>query len=90
MDKCDGLAHEGNARSDSGIGMNLLEERLAGVRTRVAAASCRAGHAVTLVAASKTRSVEEVGAAIQAGQVHFGENYAQEIRDKSRVFPEAK
>ena len=34
---------------------------------------------VTLVAASKTKSTEEIMQAYQAGQRHFGENYVDEI-----------
>ncbi len=37
----------------------------------------------TLVAVSKTRPAEAVREALSAGQVHFGENYAQELRDKA-------
>lgn len=37
----------------------------------------------TLIAVSKTRPAEAVREALAAGQVHFGENYAQELRDKA-------
>ena len=37
----------------------------------------------TLVAVSKTRPAEAVREALSAGQVHLGENYAQELRDKA-------
>ena len=63
-----------------------LGDRLAQVRARVAAAEQAAGRpagSVTLVAASKTRSAEEVRAALALGQRDFGENYAQELRDKA-------
>ena len=42
---------------------------------------------ITLIAVSKTRPTEMVVAAHQAGQLHFGENYAQELRDKARQVP---
>lgn len=42
----------------------------------------RSSHAVTLVAASKTRSVSEIQDAMQHGQIHFGENYLQEALSK--------
>lgn len=38
---------------------------------------------VTLMAVSKTKPIESVLAAYQAGQRIFGENYAQELADKS-------
>lgn len=38
---------------------------------------------VTLIAVSKTRPAEAVREALAVGQVHFGENYAQELRDKA-------
>lgn len=45
--------------------------------------------AVTLVAASKTRSVAEVHAAQRAGVAHFGENYTQELAAKAAETPDA-
>lgn len=42
---------------------------------------------VTLVAVSKTRSVEEIQAVYDLGQRHFGENKAQEIKDKAPLLP---
>jgi len=43
----------------------------------------REPHSVKLLAVSKTRQVSEVKAAIAAGQAAFGENYAQELTNKS-------
>ncbi len=40
------------------------------------------GEKVTLVAATKTRSVEEISRAVRAGIVDIGENRAQEFREK--------
>lgn len=57
--------------------MNLAE-RLARVRTGIPPN-------VTLVAVSKTQSVELVREAYLAGQRHFGENYVQEWRAKAEV-----
>lgn len=68
-----------------------LAENLAAVRARVAAAEARAGRqpgSVLLVAVSKTKTAEAVRAAAAAGQVHFGENYAQELRDKLVAVPD--
>ena len=39
---------------------------------------------VTLVAAAKGRTIEEVEAAIQAGVAHVGHNYVQEANRSSR------
>jgi PLP dependent protein len=60
--------------------------RLAAVRARLAAACERVGRApgsVELVAVSKLQPAEAIRAAHAAGQRHFGENYAQELRDKA-------
>ena len=65
-----------------------IRERLGQVRDRVAAAARRAGRdpsSITLIAVSKTRPPEDVRAAYAAGHRDFGENYAQELRDKARV-----
>jgi len=53
-----------------------IAERLAAVRQRLPPR-------VTLVAVSKTQPAEAVRQAHAAGQRHFGENYAQEWRDKA-------
>ena len=42
---------------------------------------------VTLVAVSKTKPVEDLQAAYDAGQRVFGENHALEMRDKHQVLP---
>lgn len=42
----------------------------------------RATGDVCLIAVSKTRSVEEIRALVDLGQIHFGENYVQESVDK--------
>jgi hypothetical protein len=63
-----------------------LAERLAEVRARVAAACARAGRSpdsVTLVAVSKLKPAALIREAYEAGQRDFGENYAQELRDKA-------
>jgi pyridoxal phosphate enzyme (YggS family) len=62
-----------------------LAARLAGVRARIATAASAAGRAaadVTLIAVSKKMPAEDVAGALAAGQLDFGENYAQELRDK--------
>ncbi|WP_163868388.1 YggS family pyridoxal phosphate-dependent enzyme [Myxococcus eversor] len=63
-----------------------LAERLEAVRARVAAACARAGRpveSVTLVAVSKLKPAGMIREAYAAGQRDFGENYAQELRDKA-------
>lgn len=45
---------------------------------------------VRLIAVSKTRPAEVVKEALLAGQVDFGENYAQELRDKADLVPGAR
>ena len=63
---------------------------LARVRERIAAASSRARRdpaSVRLVAVSKTKPVDLLRAAQAAGQTTFGENYAQELREKAEALP---
>jgi pyridoxal phosphate enzyme (YggS family) len=63
-----------------------VSENLAVVRERVEAACRRAGRnpaAVTLVAVSKLHPSSAIREAYAAGQRDFGENYAQELRDKA-------
>lgn len=66
--------------------MSTLAERLAAVRGRVEAACARGGRepgSVTLVAVSKLKPAALIREAYAAGQRDFGENYAQELRDKA-------
>jgi pyridoxal phosphate enzyme (YggS family) len=61
---------------------------LATVKARVAQAAARAGRdpaSVRLIAVSKTKPVALVREAVAAGQMLFGENYAQELREKSEA-----
>jgi PLP dependent protein len=63
----------------------VIAARLAEVRARIAAAATAAGRGpdeVGLVAVSKTVPAERIREALAAGQRDFGENYAQELRDK--------
>jgi pyridoxal phosphate enzyme (YggS family) len=53
------------------------------IATRLAAVKADLPPGVTLVAVSKTRPVEAIREAYAAGQRHFGENYAQEWRQKA-------
>jgi len=67
-----------------------LAENLEHVQQRIAAACARAGRApesVTLLAVTKTHGPETVKAAVEAGQLLFGENKVQEARAKIPLCP---
>ena len=53
------------------------------VAARLEALRARVPAGVTLIAVSKTQPPEAIREAYAAGQRHFGENYAQEWRDKA-------
>lgn len=62
-----------------------IAENLAEVRRRIAAAARRAGRdpaAVRLVAVSKYRSMDEIRAVVEAGQLDLAENRVQEAQEK--------
>jgi pyridoxal phosphate enzyme (YggS family) len=66
--------------------MTDLTHKLTQVKDRIAAAAKRAGRdpsGITLVAVSKRHPASAIREAYGAGQRHFGENYAQELRDKA-------
>ncbi|NNB88878.1 YggS family pyridoxal phosphate-dependent enzyme [Corallococcus exiguus] len=66
--------------------MSSVADNLARVRERVAKACASAGRpesSVTLVAVSKLKPSALIREAYAAGQRDFGENYAQELRDKA-------
>lgn len=65
------------------IGENL--ERVRATLREACAAAARPTEAVRLVAVSKIQPVAAIQEAIEAGQVDFGENYAQELRDKAEA-----
>jgi pyridoxal phosphate enzyme (YggS family) len=65
--------------------MNPIAGNLRRIQDRIAEAAIAAGRKpedVTLVAVSKTKPVEDVEAALQAGQMVFGENRVQEAAGK--------
>lgn len=66
--------------------MSTIQERLAMILDRIKAASNNRDN-VKLIAVSKTKPVEMILEAYQAGQVRFGENKVQEARDKSPQLP---
>jgi PLP dependent protein len=62
-----------------------IRDNLERVRERIAKAESIAGRpagSVTLIAVSKKMPADDIRVAIAAGQHDFGENYAQELRDK--------
>ncbi len=70
-----------------------VAEALRRVRSELRAACRRAGRAedaAELVAVSKRKPTEAILAALAAGQRDFGENYAQELRDKARDLAHAE
>lgn len=67
--------------------MTTLAARLETVRLRIVEATRRSGRdprSVALVAVSKTHPSSAIREAYAAGQRLFGENYAQELRDKAQ------
>ena len=70
-----------------------IAENLAAVRERIAAACARAGRSadsVKLLAVSKAQPLEAIVRAFEAGQIAFGENYAQELHEKADALAEAE
>lgn len=63
-----------------------VASRLSRVRERIAAACSRSGRdpgSVRLIAVSKTKPIEMLREAVAAGHAVFGENYAQELKEKA-------
>lgn len=68
----------------------MVKENLAEVEKRVLAACERAGRdpkEVTLIAVSKTKPIEMIEEAIEYGKKEFGENKAQEMKQKYEALP---
>lgn len=68
-----------------------IRENLAAVEDRIQAACKKAGRKreeITLVAVSKTNPAEAVKEALSCGQIVFGENRVQELREKVPLVPE--
>ncbi|MCL2011960.1 MAG: YggS family pyridoxal phosphate-dependent enzyme [Cystobacterineae bacterium] len=65
---------------------SMLCERIAQVQTSIHQACLRSGrapHSVQLLAVSKYQPTTHIQQAWELGLLHFGENYAQELRDKA-------
>lgn len=71
--------------------MNIIHNNLTKVKQNINAACERAGRNsedVTLIAVSKTKPIEMLREAYEAGARDFGENKVQELMDKIPVMPE--
>ncbi len=69
--------------------MSEIEQRLKIVRENILAACLRSGRDekdVTLIAVSKTKPLEMIDEAFEAGCVCFGENRVQELKEKAEAF----
>ena len=62
----------------------MISDNLKQVKSRID--SVQGSQKVELIAVSKTRSLSEIQEAVEAGQVHFGENYLQESIEKINFF----
>lgn len=69
----------------------MVKENIAAVRQRIEEACRRAGRdtqSVTLIAVSKTKPIPMIEEAYEAGSRDFGENKAQDMRDKHDAMKE--
>lgn len=72
--------------------MSQIAKNLESVIERIAAAACRSGRKaddITLIAVTKTRSVDEIKQVIDCGITDIGENYVQEAEVKFSTIGEA-
>ncbi len=70
----------------------MIQDNITQVQDNIRRACERVGRdpgEVTLIAVSKTKPVEDIREAMQAGQHLFGENKVQEIVEKSPALPDA-
>ncbi len=69
------------------VAVSSIAEQLAAVHTRIRSACARAGgrpiESVQLIAVSKLHPTDRIRECHRAGHRDFGENYAQELRDKA-------
>lgn len=78
---------------DTVTSMSTVRDRLDRVRGQIGEAAERAGRdpaGVRLIAVSKGFSIPTISEAVEAGQLDFGENRVQELRDKSAHEPHAR
>ena len=62
----------------------MISDNLKKVKSRID--SVQSSKHIELIAVSKTRPINEIQEAVDAGQIHFGENYLQESIDKIKYF----
>lgn len=68
----------------------MVQENLIAVQAKIEAACKRSGRdpkEVTLIAVSKTKPISMIQEAIEAGKKEFGENKAQEMKEKQETLP---
>lgn len=68
----------------------MVRENLIKVQQKIDEACERSGRdpkEVTLIAVSKTKPIEMIEEAIDAGKTQFGENKAQEMKEKYEALP---
>lgn len=70
-------------------GTGGIKEALSGITARIAKVLMENSltHKVTLIAVSKTKPVEALLEAYEAGQRDFGENYVEELVEKVPLLP---
>lgn len=71
--------------------LEMIKERLAVVEENIRLACERAGRnpeEVTLICVSKTKPVEMIEEAYRCGKREFGENKAQEMKEKHEILPD--
>ena len=64
-----------------------LEEQINALRVRVDNTSQK--DAIKIIAVSKKKNITYIKQAVELGVLDFGENYAQELKDKAMNLPEA-
>ena len=70
---------------------NTIAQNIQSIRTHIADAEkkyARQSGSIQLLAVSKTRPIEDIQAAFNANQTHFGENYLQDALPKIRSLSE--
>lgn len=68
----------------------MVQENLIAVQSKIEEACKRSGRdpkEVTLIAVSKTKPIQMIQEAIEAGKKEFGENKAQEMKEKQEILP---
>ncbi len=67
----------------------MIAKNLKKVEEKIAESCLKSGRdraEIKLIAVSKTQSIELIKETLSCGVIHFGENKAQELRDKAEIF----